>query len=108
MQLQKELEGVTTVAIAGHIRPDGDSVGACIGLWTYINDNFPQVEADMWLEKPDDKFSMLKGFSELRVPDGEEREYDLFIAVDCAALDRLGKAQPAFEKAGKTLVLTTM
>ena len=31
MQLQKELEGVTTVAIAGHIRPDGDSVGACIG-----------------------------------------------------------------------------
>ena len=46
--------------------------------------------ADMWLEKPDDKFSMLKGFSELRVPDGEEREYDLFIAVDCAALDRLG------------------
>ena len=75
MQLQKELEGVTTVAIAGHIRPDGDSVGACIGLWTYINDNFPQVEADMWLEKPDDKFSMLKGFSELRVPDGEEREY---------------------------------
>ena len=79
MQLQKELEGVTTVAIAGHIRPDGDSVGACIGLWTYINDNFPQVEADMWLEKPDDKFSMLKGFSELRVPDGEEREYDLCI-----------------------------
>ena len=105
MQLQKELEGVTTVAIAGHIRPDGDSVGACIGLWTYINDNFPQVEADMWLEKPDDKFSMLKGFSELRVPDGEEREYDLFIAVDCAALDRLGKAQPAFEKAGKTLCI---
>ena len=105
MQLQKELEGVTTVAIAGHIRPDGDSVGACIGLWTYINDNFPQVEADMWLEKPDDKFSMLKGFSELRVPDGEEREYDLFIAVDCAALDRLGKAQPAFEKARKTLCI---
>ena len=105
MQLQKELEGVTKVAIAGHIRPDGDSVGACIGLWTYINDNFPQVEADMWLEKPDDKFSMLKGFSELRVPDGEEREYDLFIAVDCAALDRLGKAQPAFEKAGKTLCI---
>ena len=105
MQLQKELEGVTTVAIAGHIRPDGDSVGACIGLWTYINDNYPQVEADMWLEKPDEKFSMIKGFSELREPDGEEREYDLFIAVDCAALDRLGKAQPAFEKARKTLCI---
>jgi len=63
----------------------------------------------MWLEKPDDKFSMLKGFSELRVPDGEEREYDLFIAVDCAALDRLGKSTAGFRKSRKKpFVLTTM
>ena len=48
---------------------------------------------------------MIIGFSELREPDGEVREYDLFIAVDCAALDRLGKAQPAFEKARKTLCI---
>ena len=103
MQLQKELEGVTTVAIAGHIRPDGDSVGACIGLWTYINDNYPQVEADMWLEKPDEKFSMIKGFSELREPDGEEREYDLFIAwIVLEKHSRLSK------KPEKPFVLITM
>ena len=68
MQLQKELEGVTTVAIAGHIRPDGDSVGAAsdYGLISMIT--IHKVEADMWLEKPDEKFSMIKGFSELREP----------------------------------------
>lgn len=104
-ELEKELENVTTVAIAGHIRPDGDSVGACIGLWTYLNDNYPQIEADMWLEKPDVKFSMIKGYEELRVPDNEVRVYDLFIAVDCADAGRLGAALPSFEAAGKTLCI---
>ncbi|MDO4260501.1 MAG: bifunctional oligoribonuclease/PAP phosphatase NrnA [Eubacteriales bacterium] len=103
MQLEKELQGVRTVAIAGHIRPDGDSVGACIGLWNYIRDNFPETEADIWLEKPDVKFSLLDGFGEIRQPDGEERSYDLFISVDCASLDRLGGALPYFEKAGRTI-----
>ena len=55
MQFEKELQGVRTVAIAGHIRPDGDSVGACVGLWNYIRDNFPQIEADIWLEQPSEK-----------------------------------------------------
>lgn len=105
MQLEKELEGVKTVAVAGHIRPDGDSVGACIGLWTYINEQFPQIKADVWLEKPDPKFAFLKGYEALQVPDGQEREYDLFISVDCASLDRLGNALPFFEKAKRTLCI---
>lgn len=32
------LEGVRTVIIAGHTRPDGDCVGACMGLWHYLRD----------------------------------------------------------------------
>ena len=55
MQFDKELRDIRTVAIAGHVRPDGDSTGACIGLWNYIRDNFPQIQADIWLEKPDRK-----------------------------------------------------
>ena len=27
------LEGVTTAAIAGHVRPDGDCVGSCMGMY---------------------------------------------------------------------------
>ena len=40
-QLEKELQDVSNVAIAGHIHPDGDSVGSCIGLWQYLRDNYP-------------------------------------------------------------------
>ena len=30
------LEGVKTVGIGGHIRPDGDCVGSCMALYLYI------------------------------------------------------------------------
>lgn len=105
MQIDRELQDVRTVAIAGHVRPDGDSVGACIGLWHYIRDNFPQIEADIWLERPDEKFRILDGFDQIRQTDGQEREYDLFLAVDCAAYDRLGDAKLYFDRAKKTVCI---
>lgn len=30
--LNKVLENVSTIAIGGHIRPDGDCVGSCVDL----------------------------------------------------------------------------
>lgn len=103
MQLEKELQGVKNVAIAGHIRPDGDSVGACVGLWNYIRDNFPQIEADIWLEQPSIKYSILEGYEAIRQPEDGFGKYDLFIAVDCAAHDRLGDAAKYFEQAERTI-----
>lgn len=103
IHLEKELQGIRKVAIAGHIRPDGDSVGACIGLWNYIHDNFSWIEADIWLEQPSEKYAILEGYEEIRQPDAEERIYDLFISVDAAALDRLGAAEAYFGQAKKTI-----
>ena len=31
--LSSVLENVKTVAIAGHVRPDGDCVGSCMGMY---------------------------------------------------------------------------
>ena len=103
MQLEKELQGISTVAIAGHVRPDGDSVGACIGLWYYIKDNFPNIEADVWLEEPDPKFAMLEGFHVLQRADRQPRKYDLFISLDCGDKERLGDAALYFEGADRTI-----
>lgn len=103
MRLEEELNRVKKIAIGGHVRPDGDSVCSCLGLMHYIRDNFPEAQVDPWLEEADVKFAVLKGFGELRKPAGEEKEYDLFIAVDCAAKDRLGPALPYFEGAERTI-----
>lgn len=103
MQFDKELQNIRTVAISGHVRPDGDSTGACIGLWSYIRDNFPQIQADIWLEKPDEKFAVLAGYEEIRQAGEEKEAYDLFVAVDCATYDRLGDAKAYFDCAKKTI-----
>ena len=103
MRLETILQDVKSVGLAGHIRPDGDSVGACVGLWNYLKDNYPQIQADIWLEQPDRKFSILEGYEMIRQPDGEERKYDLFISLDAADRNRLGAALPYFESAARTL-----
>ena len=39
-QFIQKIENANTIAILGHIRPDGDCVGSCLGLYNYINDNW--------------------------------------------------------------------
>lgn len=40
-RIEEVLEQVSTLAIAGHIRPDGDCIGSCMGLYNYIRENYP-------------------------------------------------------------------
>ena len=54
------LENVKTVGIGGHIRPDGDCIGSCLGLYTYIVEQYPEKEVTLFLEPVQDKFSFLK------------------------------------------------
>ena len=51
VNLDKELKNVKTVGIAGHIRPDGDAVGSCVGLYWYLRQNYPTKSAMSTLKK---------------------------------------------------------
>lgn len=31
-----------TIALGGHVRPDGDCAGSCMGLYNYVRENFPE------------------------------------------------------------------
>ena len=48
--LKSQLEGVGTVAIAGHVRPDGDCVGSCLAVYNYIKTYAPQIQVDLYLQ----------------------------------------------------------
>ena len=47
--LNKVLENVSTIAIGGHVRPDGDCVGSCVGLGQYIRENYSDKIVDIYL-----------------------------------------------------------
>ena len=59
--LNKVLENVSTIAIGGHVRPDGDCVGSCVGLGQYIRENYSDKTVDIYLKDIPESFHFLKG-----------------------------------------------
>ena len=103
-KIDEILNGVSCMAIAGHVRPDGDCIGSCLGLYQYIRDNRPEIQADVYLEDPRPEFSYLPGFSEVKTS-CEEKEYDLVVLLDVSSEERIGVAAPLLAKAGKTICI---
>lgn len=103
--IEEYLNGVKKVGIAGHIRPDGDCVGSCLGLYTYIKHNFKDIQVDLYLEPIPEKFGFLKYSEEIKNEYTEGIQYDLFISLDSSELDRLGDFVPYFENAKQTLCI---
>ena len=58
--LKEVLKHVKTVAIGGHVRPDGDCVGSCLGLYQYIKENYEEIQAGVYLEDIPDSFQFIK------------------------------------------------
>lgn len=104
-KIEDYLKGVKNVGMAGHQRPDGDCVGSCLGLYSYIKQNHCDIEIDLYLEPIADKFMFLKYADEIKHEYVEERKYDLFISLDSSSLDRLGDFVPYFENAKDTLCI---
>ncbi len=102
--LSHALEHVKTVAIGGHVRPDGDCVGSCMGLYQYIKKNYEQIHADVYLEDIPESFKVqIPASCEILHEAPEGKPYDLFIALDCGDIARLGFSSVLFEQAKKTL-----
>lgn len=101
------LEGVRTMAIAGHIRPDGDCIGSCMGLYGYIKENHPKIAAYVYLEPPGQVFSYIPRIEEVRSGCGPELKegLDLLIVLDCSTLERLGVVSGYFAQAKKTVCI---
>ncbi len=97
------LSGVKTVAIAGHVRPDGDCAGSCLATYNYIKYNYPEIEVTLYLEPIPNIFKFLARADEIIHSCEEDKVYDLFIAQDCGDTKRLGNAAKYFETAKKTI-----
>lgn len=105
LSLEKVLEGAKTVAISGHVRPDGDCVGSCLATYNYIKENYPEISVNLYLEPIPNLFKFLKSSEEIIHDCEKNQEYDLFIAQDCGDIDRLGKAGQYFLTAKKTFCI---
>lgn len=78
-----------TFCVVGHVRPDGDCVGAQLGLALALQDQGKQVVC--WNEDPvPQKLAFLDPDHLIRQPSRGHR-FDCVVATDVASLERLGK-----------------
>lgn len=102
MNLLQEVSGAERIGIGGHVRPDGDCVGACLSLWQYLKNNLPEAEVTVFLQQPSEIFRELKGFDEIVNSFPQEPPFDVFFALDCNE-ERLGEAAVYFQTAKKRI-----
>ncbi len=103
MRLDEHLSSVKTVAIAGHVRPDGDCIGSCMALYLYIKKNYPDIKAQVFLEPIPEEFLFIKDADKISHDFKTDVEsFDLFICIDCEK-GRLGEAEKIFDAAKKTI-----
>lgn len=93
--LMEAMQKADTIAIGGHVRPDGDCIGSCMGLYGYITSNYPDKKVCVYLEEFPEVFSYLKTENAF----GRNEKYDLFVALDCGDAERLGEAKEVMEAA---------
>lgn len=96
-----------TIAISGHIRPDGDCVGSCMAVYNYIATYYPEVDVHVYLDPIPNIFKFLKNTDKIEDIHtlSEDTVFDLYIALDCSEGSRLGDACAFFEKATHTVCI---
>lgn len=104
MKLDELINGIQTLGITGHVRPDGDCIGSTLGLYNYVKDNYPEIDVTLYLEEAKDGFSYMSRIDEIVHEMREEDKTsvkDLFIICDCSTLDRIEPFAEVYEHAKK-------
>ncbi|MCM1569611.1 MAG: bifunctional oligoribonuclease/PAP phosphatase NrnA [Roseburia sp.] len=102
MDLKKECQGAKRIGISGHVRPDGDCVGACLALNRYLQKCVPEAQIRVLLEEPAKIFSEIRGFDEIDSVFSEEESFDVFFALDTVP-ERMGDAFCYYRSAKKKI-----
>lgn len=104
-RINELIKNASSVAVIGHVRPDGDCVGSCLALQNYLKDTNPDLRTDVFLGAFSDVFRFLKGADEIRSDFETKEAYDLCISLDASDLERLGEGRQIFEAAKRTVCL---
>lgn len=98
-QIKNKILDSQSIAIFTHIRADGDCLGAGMALY-YLCKNLKKEVSVFNADIIHNNFDFLtKGIIKKQL----DKDYDLFIAVDCAALNRLGSFESAFKAKKNTI-----
>ena len=106
MDILKEiLKDKKTAVILGHVNPDGDCIGSCLGMYNYLSENYSDLEVSVFLEPMGVKFGYLKGYDRVINSYDPEKSFDLCITLDASDPKRLGAFAPYLESAKDSICI---
>lgn len=103
MNILQECQGASRIAITGHVRPDGDCVGSCLALFQYLQKRMPQARVQVYLERPADIFSGIRGYDRIDSVCEDTDPYDVFFVLDSVPERMMEPAKKIYDKALKTI-----
>lgn len=103
MNILQECQGVSRIAITGHVRPDGDCVGSCLALYQYLQKRLPEAQVRVYLEQPAETFAQIKGYDQIDSQCEDTEPYDVFFVLDSIPERMMEPAKKLYDKALKTI-----
>ena len=100
--LREIAQGANTILIAGHLRPDGDCVGAAVAAYLYLKKIYPEAQIGAYVEKVPEVYRFLDPEHTIFVSQLPDQPVDLFLSLDSSTKDRLGEAERLFDTAART------
>ena len=98
-------EDVKTIAIAGHVNPDGDCLGSTMGLYLYLKENYPNLSLSVYLENVRDDFRFISGIDEIKTRKEDDFSVDMIITCDASSKDRIGLLAEVYDDVKYTLCI---
>lgn len=102
-QIAERIKKAKSVLITSHMRPDGDAFGSSLALAAALNRLGLQTQIVNESDMPSN-LAFIQGLENVtKLP---QKEYDLFVAVDCAEMTRLGALTDEFSRATRKSIDT--
>lgn len=96
-----ECSEAKTIGICGHIKPDGDCIGATLALSLYLNKRLPEADITVFSDEIAPCFDCVEGIKQFNYAFDKEQP-EVFIVVDTVA-SRIGSAEKYYKNAKKTI-----
>ncbi len=103
-KLIEKIENATTIAILGHLNPDGDCIGSTLALYNYIRKVYSEKKPVVYMKGYSDKFSYLKGYEDIASEPSSDK-LDLVCCLDASDEERLYDFGPMLKEAKDTICI---
>lgn len=103
----KIVDEAENIVILAHEDPDGDAIGASLGIYNYLEEYFGFKDiyknVDIVLKNVPEKFKIIKNFD--KILNDFNDDIDLLIVVDLNKKERLGEFEKLVDKAKNILII---